>query len=207
MADPVGTVRRPAPTPGSRTVSEKALKAIWEAASGLRRRFFFFFFFFFFFLSGTNSRSSRWTGARSTPAASGTCQPRGNKVKRAHPVPLSALALRVLGPRKESGPVFPTVKDTKLLQDRVRKLTGLDGEEPFIWHGLKHLMETGLAKLRVSSDIADMLLDHAPRRGTGRIYNHSTALDYRDQTQPAAEAWAGYIAKLVQPAEAVAVLR
>jgi hypothetical protein len=59
-----------------------------------------------------------------------------------------------------------------------------------------------LAKLRVSSDVADMLLDHAPNRGTGRVYNHATAMDYRDQTGPATEAWGNYVDAVVRGREA-----
>ena len=127
---------------------------------------------------------------------------RGNKVKRAHPVaPLSALALRVLGPRKER-PGLPHSRRTSAPGPRSQadgSLTG--GGGPFHLARSKTLDEISAGRVPGVLDIADMLLDHAPRRGTGRIYNHSTALDYRDPAQPAAEAWAGYIAKLVQPAE------
>ncbi|MGB6346186.1 MAG: integrase family protein [Methyloceanibacter sp.] len=129
----------------------------------------------------------------------------GSKHKRAHPVPLSSLAQRVLGLRQESGPVFGHVRSK--MQEAMRKLLAetppFSENEPFIMHGCKHIMETGLAKLRVPPHLRDLLLDHKTKRGTGGDYDKH---DYETEMREAVEAWADHVASVVQP-EGVAVLR
>lgn len=116
--------------------------------------------------------------------------------KKLLPVPLA----RVLSPRKESGLVLKAGDRTKL-QNRVKELTGID---TFIFHGCRHIVETGLAALKVQKHVRDLLLDHARKRKGGGVYDHH---EYDDEMRAAMEQWAGYVARLVQPAEAVAVLR
>ena len=87
------------------------------------------------------------------------------------------------------------------MQNRVKELTGID---TFIFHGCRHIVETGLAALKVQKHVRDLLLDHARKRKGGGVYDHH---EYDDEMRAAMEQWAGYVARLVQPAEAVAVLR
>jgi hypothetical protein len=60
-----------------------------------------------------------------------------------------------------------------------------------------------MAELRIPPHIRDLILDHAPARGSGAGYDHYT---YRDEMREALEAWARHIEALVA-ADGVKVLR
>jgi hypothetical protein len=47
-----------------------------------------------------------------------------------------------------------------------------------------------MAELSIPPHIRDLILDHAPARGSGAGYDHYT---YRDEMREALEAWAGHI--------------
>jgi integrase len=87
------------------------------------------------------------------------------------------------------------------LQHEIRKASGL---EDFFFHGVRHLLESKLAELKVAPHIRDLLFDHVPNRGTGAGYDH---YEYRDEMLAALNQWAEHIEKLRQPAAGVAVLR
>jgi hypothetical protein len=130
---------------------------------------------------------------------------RGSKRKRAESVPLSGLALRVLGPRG-TGKVFTASMHATTLVSRVRKLTSLNrpGEE-FILHGLKHVMKTKLRSLGVPVHITKLLLDHSTGSDPASRYDHH---DYLPEMKEAVEKWAAYVTDLVHQSEAkVTVLR
>jgi integrase len=128
------------------------------------------------------------------------------KNKRLHGVPLSSLAQRVLHPRQQQGKVFTSIR-LQDLQGQIREVSGIND---FFWHGLRHLCETKMGELRDHNEhslilphIRDLLFDHAPQRGTGKVYDHG---DYKPEMRTAMEIWSNYIAGLVQ-AEGVATLR
>jgi integrase len=125
--------------------------------------------------------------------------PRGNgsKHKRTHSVPLSSLAQRVLGPRQENGRVFTSVR-SNLLEHIKALATGVPflKQEPFLFQGCKHMMETGLAKLKVQPHIRDLLLDHASKRGIGSHYDHHP---YMPEMREATEKWSKQVESIVQP--------
>lgn len=116
--------------------------------------------------------------------------PPGSKTKRNHAIPLPTLAQTVLGKHQKSGSVIHRVD--RNLQGKIRKALKLDD---FIFHGLRHIVETRLGDLKVPWYVRDMLLDHAPLRGAGRGYDHG---NNRDVMAEALETWCGHITKLVQ---------
>jgi integrase len=126
--------------------------------------------------------------------------PPGSKNKRLHAIPLPKKASEVLHPRGKTGKVFGELK-FEPLQAQIRKASGL---EDFFFHGVRHLLESKLAELKIPPHIRDLLFDHAPNRGTGSVYDHH---EYRDEMFDALNKWADYIDKLRQPAEGVSVLR
>ncbi len=135
---------------------------------------------------------------------------RRTRNKRLHGIPLPRLALRVLAgikPRETAtGYVFPgsrrgaTMHPGSTLQRRVRKESGIDD---FFMHACRHTVETRMAELRIPPHIRDLILDHAPARGSGAGYDHYT---YRDEMREALETWAGHIESIVSE-EGVSVLR
>ena len=120
-------------------------------------------------------------------------------------VPLAKWAQRILSPRQKEGPVFPTVHPNRLLY-RIRKVSE---RQDFIYHGLRHVIETKLASMRVPKHVRDFLLDHSKpetvsaERGTGSVYDHHA---YVDEMAQAAETWAAYVERLVS-SEGVRKLR
>jgi integrase len=147
----------------------------------------------------TSVREMRWEhiseGGIWTP-------PAGSKNKRAHAVPLSQLAIRQLGPRKEAGEVFEGLGDVDLLMRHLKKRLG---QPDFIWHGLKHIAISKAAELGVPPHIQSRLFDHAegPSTTTQAVYDHHT---YVEEMREAIECWAQHVERLVTP-EGVAVLR
>jgi integrase len=128
--------------------------------------------------------------------------PEGSKNKRAHAVPLSQLALRQLGPRREAGEVFAGVGDVDLLMRSLKKRLDMPG---FIWHGLKHIAISKTAELGVPPHLQSRLFDHADGAAstTQRVYDHHT---YVSEMREGIECWAQHVERLVTP-EGVAVLR
>lgn len=59
------------------------------------------------------------------------------------------------------------------------------------------------AELGIQAHIRDRLLDHAPDRGSGKVYDH---FEYQDEMRDAVEQWASHIMQLVTP-QGVARLR
>ena len=99
--------------------------------------------------------------------------------KRLHPIPLPDVVQRILHPRRESGDIFPGDKNGRIhvdgheLQGKIRDASGIKN---FFLHGVRHMIETKMAELKVPPHIRDMLFDHAPKRGSGDGYDHH---DYR----------------------------
>jgi integrase len=127
--------------------------------------------------------------------------PSGSKNKRLHAIPLPKKAQEVLHPRGKTGLVFGELNNFETLQTQIRKATGL---EDFIFHGVRHLLESKLAELKIPPHIRDLLFDHVPNRGSGAGYDH---YEYREEMLDALNQWAAHIDKLRTPAEGVAVLR
>jgi hypothetical protein len=73
----------------------------------------------------------------------------------------------------------------------------------FFFHGVRHIVESKMAELRVPTHIRGLLFDHVPNRGSGKLYDHH---EYRDEMTSALELWAAHIESLIAPAD-VQVLR
>jgi integrase len=122
------------------------------------------------------------------------------KNKRLHPIPLPVLAQRVIGPRKASGLVFAddgkvsaSILSDNGLMNTVKRITGF---ERFILHACRHSVETHMAILGIAPHLRDLLLDHAPARGSGAGYDHHS---YKNEMRAAMELWAGHVESLVKP--------
>ncbi len=126
----------------------------------------------------------------------------GSPTKRNNPVTLPALARRVVGAHQKQGVVARVSEaDAQRLQAVVRKRLELPD---FVWHGVRHITASGLARLKVAPHIARLAMDHAPVSDVHSGYEH---VDWTPEIAEAMEAWAAYVAKLIAPGEGVAVLR
>lgn len=196
----------------SRFFNDDELKALWKAADNIGG------------VAGAYVKVAMLTGKRRSALAAmqwddidsewvwapETDNRRRKRNKRLHGIPLPRLVQRVLaGIRakdQESGDVFPgRERGTRLhpgstLQNKVRKESGI---QDFILHALRHTVETRLAELGVQPHIRDLVLDHAPARGSGAGYDHH---HYKDEMLEALEIWSAHIEKLIA-ADGVKVLR
>lgn len=208
-ASPMSDMRKPWDGATRRTrvwfngaAADKAVKALWLAADEIGGD------------QGRYLKMMLLTGKRKSALATMRWEaiddtwfwhapPSQSKNKRLHPIPLPKKGQQVLHPRGESGPVFgdQTRQTLNQLQDKIRKASGLDD---FFFHGVRHVLESKLAELKVAPHIRDWLFDHAPNRGSGGTYDHHT---YRDEMFDALNLWAEHIDRLVQPAEGVTRLR
>lgn len=216
-ASPMLGLRRPweGEEERDRVFDDDELRALWRAADAL---------------TGRTARSGGaylkvmiLTGKRRGALAAmrrdeiddaGLWSPRGDprrakRNKRAHPTPLPALALRIIRglPQAQDTPyVFAGrsrgrhIDPGSGLADAIRKASGVDD---FFFHALRHTLETRLAELRVPPHIRDLLLDHAPLRGSGAGYDHH---HYADEMREALNTWAAHVEAIVTT-EGVRVLR
>lgn len=145
---------------------------------------------------------------------------RRTRTKRVHEVPLPALAQRILSglPRVEGNPYVFVGRVTGKhldpgtpLQKRIQHEAGVND---FFWHGIRHTVETTLAKgwqigpgkddwYAVPPHVRDLLLDHAPSRGAGAGYDHHP---YTREKREALEMWADRLEAVAMP-EGVRALR
>jgi integrase len=224
-ASPVALVEMPgAERKRERTLTADEIRAVWAAAGELGYPFGHFF------------RMALVTGQRREEVAQmrtadidederiWTLSSDITKAGRAHVVPLSSLALEVLGEAKEAvkgllarpedtvpAPyVFTTRGDrpisgyskAKARLDRAiataRSEARLSDLEPWTIHDLRRTVGTGLGKLGISRFIIARVLNHADRTVTG-IYDR---YEYLAEKRHALEAWGQYLANLIAPPDA-----
>lgn len=132
-----------------------------------------------------------------------------------HTVPLSASALKVIGGLPCVGRlVFTTngltsVSGFTRAKSRLDKLmaeasnkdlpAGADPVEipPFTIHDLRRTAATGMASLRIPPHVVEAVLNHrsGTRRGVAGVYNR---FDYAEEKREALDAWARFVAELVE---------
>ena len=219
-ASPVALVEMPgAERKRERTLRPDEIRAVWACADELGYPFGLFF------------RMALTTGQRREEVArmrwanvdererTWTLSSEMTKAGRAHVVPLSSLALEILGEAKEAAGrllappegaappthVFTTRGDrpisgyskAKARLDRVvaaaRSEAGEPNLEPWTIHDLRRTFATGLGKLAISRFVIARVLNHADRTVTG-IYDR---YEYLDEKRHALEAWGQYLENLI----------
>ena len=185
--------------------ADKAIKALWSAADeigGLEGRYLKVMI-----LTGKRKTAlSKMRWEQITADWFWDAPPSDVENKRLHGVPLATLTQRILHPRKSTGLVFGEINLDRL-QGRIRKASGISD---FIYHGLRHVIETKTATLRderrrslILPHVRDLLYDHKPLRGTGGNYEHNDIYDYIPEMEAGAEIWAKHVDHLVTPQGAV----
>jgi integrase len=221
-ASPVALVEMPgAERKRERTLAPDEIRAVWAAAGELG----YPFGHFFRMALATGQRREEVAQMRTAGANESertwTLSSEMTKAGRAHVVPLSPLALELLGEAKEAARgrlarpqnadpaiyVFTTRGDrpisgyskAKARLDRVvaaaRSEAGLAALEPWTIHDLRRTVGTGLGKLGVSRFIIASVLNHADRTVTG-IYDR---YEYLDEKRHGLEAWGQYLENLIAP--------
>ena len=83
-------------------------------------------------------------------------------------------------------------------------LAAVEGVEAFGFHDLRRSYRSGLAKLGVSPEICEMLLNHASRNELVEVYDR---YEYQLERREAVERWASHITGLIGGGETVVALR
>ena len=221
-ASPVTLVEMPGPErKRERTLSPDEIRAVWAAC----RELGYPFDHFFRMALATGQRREEVAQIRIADADQGeriwTLSSEMTKAGRAHVVPLSSLALDILGQAKDAvrvlvaepadaeAPtyVFTTRRDrpisgyskAKARLDRIiagaRSESGLADLEPWTIHDLRRTVGTGLGRLGISRFIIARVLNHADRTVTG-IYDR---YEYLSEKRHALEAWGQYLGNLIAP--------
>jgi integrase len=230
-ASPVTLVEMPgAERKRERTLAPDEIRTVWAATNQLG----YPFGHFFRMALATGQRREEVARMRTEDADEGeriwTLSSEMTKAGRAHVVPLSPLALDILGEAKEAARllfgepvdaepatyVFTTRGDRPIsgyskakarldqLVATARSEAGLPDLERWTIHDLRRTVGTGLGKLGVSRFIIARVLNHADRTVTG-IYDR---YEYLDQKRHALEAWGQYLENLIaRPGANVVSLR
>lgn len=193
----------------NRVFDEAEIKALWKAADGLGE------------VRGAYLKLAILTGKRRsalarmrwseiddawtwTPPAETRSKGRN---KRVHVTPLPRLAQRILtrlrprqGDPDASDYVFVgRLRGTHLdagttFQRAVQEASKIPD---FFLHACRHTVETEMGgTLKVLPHIRDLVLDHAPLRGSGKDYDHN---EYKKEIGEALEQWAQHVESLVAP--------
>lgn len=202
----------------NRVLDEKELEALWGAADLLERNPGAFLKILM--LTGKRRGAvlaMRWDEISDdwvwTPSPD-----KQSRTKKTFKTPLPPLAQQVvkgLSPIKNNPYVFASARTDgghidagTPLQRKVRKETGIDD---FLFHAVRHTVETKLAEgweidgtvYRVPPHIRDLVLDHVPLRGSGAGYDH---YEYADEIREALSNWGDRLEAIAMP-EGVRALR
>jgi len=210
-ASPMTGLRKPwrGESSRDRTFSDAEIRALWSAGNAIGGATGAFLKLLI--LTGKRRgilRTMKWDeisdGWLWTPTGK-----RADTNKRRHPIPLPKLARRIIEglPRKDENPhVFPGRHRGKHLEagtDFKNKVIDESGIADFFCHACRHTVETRMAELRIAPHIRDLVMDHAPARGSGGGYDHH---HYRDEVLEALETWAAHVEGIIS-GDGVRVLR
>ena len=124
-----------------------------------------------------------------------------NKSNRIHFVPLSDAAIKILQeiPKLHEELVFPARGSATNSISGFSKwksaLDQLSGTSNWTLHDIRRTMATGLASVKISHLVVELLLNHnaASLSGVAAVYNRH---DYLDEKREAVERWAAHLAKI-----------
>jgi integrase len=188
--NPVTGTNRPAGKPRDRVLSNEELAAVWRACADL----------------GTYGRAVRLlilTGQRREEVGGMTwAEVRGDlwtipsmrtKNGREHSVPLTKLALGLIGRRTE-GRVFP---DLGAWDRNKARLNALVRIPPFVIHDIRRSVATGMAEIGVFPYVVEAVLNHVSghKAGIVSVYNKAK---YADEVRDALDRWSARVSSLVR---------
>jgi integrase len=221
-ATPVSLVEMPsAERKRERTLAAEEIRAVWPAAGGLG--YPFGPFFKMALVTGQRREEiaqMRWADIDEAERT-WTLSSEMTKAGRSHVVPLSPVALQILGEARETARllhgepengklatyVFTTRGDrpisgyskAKVRLDTAvaaaRQEDGLPALAPWTIHDLRRTVGTGLGKLGILRFIIARVLNHADRTVTGIYDRH----EYLEEKRRALEAWGSYLGSLIAP--------
>ena len=199
----IGTGKRPE-SARERVLSKAELKAIWQATAGTDD---YSAIIRLLMLTGQRAAeigSLRWSEIIGDAIA---LQPERTKNKRAHSIPLSPLALRIIEarPRRDGRDlIFGRMFDRpfcgwtacKRTLDARLSAAGAD-VAPWTTHDLRRTFATNAAEIGVAPHIVEAVLNHVSghKRGIAGTYNRAT---YEPQKRAALNRWADHLLAVVE---------
>ncbi|MDP6730468.1 MAG: tyrosine-type recombinase/integrase, partial [SAR324 cluster bacterium] len=203
--NPFRRVKRPGgrETPRERVLSDREIKAFWHGLVSFRNLSIQIGFKLLLVTAQRRGElsSARWAdidfGERSWHI------PQDNsKNRRGHNVPLSPLAFRLFQELRSTAQGSPYIFPSRLDKERpilpgtftrsLNRNIAKFGIDPFTVHDLRRTARTGLAKLKVDRDIAEMILNH--RRGSIiETYDHYS---HGDEMKKAMDKWGSHLEQL-----------
>lgn len=184
-----------------RTLDDDEIKALWDADLGYP------FGPFIRLLLVTGQRRAevarmRWQDL-DLAARVWTLPPEMTKAARTHEVPLSELALEILGavPRFSGPCVFSTTGGEKPIsgfspaKKRADLFSGVTG-----WriHDIRRSVGTGMARLKVPKEIRGRVLNHAQKRDVTDTYD---TYEYLAEKRSALDTWGQKLTSIIRPTE------
>lgn len=174
-----------------RVLSDDELRALWEATGRLG----YPYCHLYRLLLVTGQRRGEANGAKRREFDIGarlwTVPPERFKSNSTHLVPLSPMALGILGEIPEDCDPLFSVDGFSKNKRRLDKLMG--APEPFVIHDLRRTVRTRLSGLRVRTEVAEMIIGHG-KKGLARIYDQH---EYLDEMREALDAWANALSAIV----------
>lgn len=208
--NPLDGIKPPAPEkPRDRVLTDDEIRLFWGACDKIGQPFGPLFQIML--LTGQRRGEVAGMSDREIKDSIWTISAARSKNGDEHTVPLSesvqtilATVIRIKG---SAGLIFTTNGDTAVsgftrarsrLVEEVRKLA--EDEElavDYTLHDLRRTAATGMAGLRFPPHIVEAVLNHrsGTRRGVAGVYNR---FDYADEKRAALDAWARYVAELIE---------
>jgi len=202
-ANPAARLKPTPEAPRERTLNSKEIKSFWDGLEGTRMAPRLHQSLRFMLVTG--QRRSEVLGAAwgEFDLDSGWWEIPSSRTKagRSHRVPLSPLAIEVLGKAGEThmpvfanggGAAFSPYSASQAMRRELKAL-GL-ARDPATPHDLRRTMASQLGELGVSRFIIGKLLNHAESGVTGRVYDK---YDYAEQKRLAMLAWGDRLREVV----------
>lgn len=128
------------------------------------------------------------------------------KSKRAHKVPLPAMALKLLEEcRKEAGKnpyIFSSLRDYKIHFSNVKRYVGYikkeTGIEDFRVHDLRRTLITNLSMLKIDRVVSGKLINHKQRAGDNEVTAIYDRYDYLPEIKNALEKWEAELQRIIE---------
>jgi integrase len=185
-----------------RVLTDDELRAIWSAASVLGYPFEGVFKLLMILGQRRNEVARMKWDHLNLDEAIWTQMADSNKSARTHIVPLSPIAVDIIGrlPRIKGQYLFTTtgrspVSGFARIKERIDELLTCKGTPIADWriHDLRRSAATGMARLGTSEFIVGKVLNHAAKGITGSVYNRYA---YLDEKRAALTQWADHLASI-----------
>jgi len=182
--------------PRSRTLSDAEVKEVWEKSAGLGRRSRDFLRLLL--LTGQRRDEVRLMTWQEIDMAQGLWVIPASRYKTGidQAVPLSEPVLKILRKRWTEGATGPVLSGRidgspfNGATSAMRRLRAAMPERaPFTLHDLRRTVRTGLSRLGVTGEVAELVLGHVPQ-GIQRVYNLH---DHLEEKRDALKRWGKYV--------------